>query len=94
MDKLKQEIMARLGRQIRDERMRQGMSQLELAKRVGYAHYQPILRWEKGITFPSPEGFFQLKKVLGLDLNLTPENNNEIVRKTDQNQGKKTADNY
>ena len=60
-----------LGGKIRQLRNQKGLTQEELAKRIG-ANKSYISRIEKGITVPSVATFYRIINALGLTIELKP----------------------
>ncbi len=57
-----------IGMQIRQFRRQQGVTQAELARKIGVKQYS-IARWEKGQNSPTPERLAKIAEVLGVGLN-------------------------
>lgn len=58
------------GKMIREARLRAGMTQLELAERMGTS--QPVIaRWEKGHRSPSVEALVRAVRACGLDISMS-----------------------
>ena len=57
-----------LGKRIRELRISKGMTQMQLAKRMGYIGNSRIASWEKGENIPSPSNLKKLSNILGVDL--------------------------
>ena len=64
------EAIPKLVLMLRDERIRQNMSQWQLAQRTGY-HDKEISRWEKGVNQPRLLAVIDIANALGKDLVLT-----------------------
>ena len=60
-------IEKRIGRQIRELRKEQGISQIELAGRMGLS-FQQIQKYEKGITKISVSRLYQIADALGVNI--------------------------
>ena len=60
-----------LGGKIKQMRNQKGLTQEELAKRIG-ANKSYISRIEKGITVPSVATFYRIINALGLTIELKP----------------------
>jgi len=56
-----------IGNQIRHFRKQQGITQEELAQKIGVRQYS-IARWEKGHNNPTPEKIGKIAEVLGVAL--------------------------
>lgn len=57
--------MSTLSENIKYCRMRQGMTQAELAKACGMSGYKAIQAWEYGVATPRPQTFSQLCELFG-----------------------------
>lgn len=55
-----------LGEYIQKTRKKQGLSQIELAKKIGSLKYQNISNWEQGSAGPSFENFVKLCEALNV----------------------------
>lgn len=66
------DIKTRIGAAIKAARLVRGLSQRELAAKLGYEHYQRVLLWESGRTLPTLEAFEKMETVLDLKLDLIP----------------------
>lgn len=68
IDSLDQENLAILGKKIRETRERNNLSQIQLAKILGYK--QPLIsHWEKGKEIPNSLVIMRLVNEFGLVLN-------------------------
>lgn len=56
-----------IGRRIREERIKQGMSQAELGALIGVT-YQQLHKYESGANRTSSSRLFQIANILGVDL--------------------------
>lgn len=68
-----------LNDRLREARLRAGLSQRELAKRID-AKPQSISAWEKGDYSPSESALFKLMKELNVDANYLYEDDMKSVR--------------
>jgi len=66
---LQENLTKRIGRKIRELRRQRGLTQMELAERVGVS-FQQIQKYEKGATRISVERLDQICKVLGVGIHL------------------------
>jgi transcriptional regulator with XRE-family HTH domain len=57
-----------LGKRIRELRISKGMTQMQLAKRMGYIGNSRIASWEKGENIPSPSNLKRLSQIFEVDL--------------------------
>lgn len=57
-----------LGKRIRELRISEGMTQMQLAKRMGYIGNSRIASWEKGENIPSPSNLKRLSQIFEVDL--------------------------
>lgn len=55
-----------IGERIKELRKQQGMTQSDLAKKLGIP-YQSIGQWERGIRTPKPKTIFRIIEALGVD---------------------------
>jgi transcriptional regulator with XRE-family HTH domain len=84
------------GTLIRQARLRRGLSQSELAERLGRDRAQ-IARWEHGTNVPSYETLRDVLNRLGFDLppklvELTDEPDDEIRRRIEQTPSERVAE--
>lgn len=61
--------MSKIGENIKKYRILRGLSQEELAHRLGYKGKSTISNWETGANFPSQEKQEELIQILGIDAN-------------------------
>ena len=65
--------MNKIGRKIKDTRKRVGMTQTEVAGKMGVS-YQTVAQWENGLRNPKPESVKRIADALGVGyLDLIPE---------------------
>lgn len=57
-----------LGKRIRELRISEGMTQMQLARRMGYIGNSRIASWEKGENIPSPSNLKRLSQIFEVDL--------------------------
>lgn len=57
-----------LGKRIRELRISEGMTQMQLARRMGYVGNSRIASWEKGENIPSPSNLKRLSQIFEVDL--------------------------
>lgn len=58
-----------LGNYLREAREAKGLTQIEVAKRLGYSTSQFVSNWERGMCSPAENKMKKLIKMLGLDKN-------------------------
>ncbi len=56
-----------IGQRIREERIKRGMTQSELAKRIGIT-YQQAHKYERGVNGTSVSRLLQIASILGIDI--------------------------
>lgn len=57
-----------IGDYLRTKRLERGLSQVEVAKSLGYTSAQFVSNWERGISRPPITTILQLSKIYGIDL--------------------------
>jgi len=60
-------IISKLTQKLREERMRQGLSLAELARRSGLSHTM-VMRMEKGERLPTIDTLLRITEALGCEL--------------------------
>lgn len=68
MTKENESFLKEMGERIRDQRIKLGISQIELAKKIGYSNRSSLIKLEKGEIDPSQSKMISLAKAL----NTTP----------------------
>lgn len=58
-----------LGTFIKEKRLRKGLSQAELAEKLGYASPQFVSDWERGVSSPPMKKLPEISKELSVNLN-------------------------
>ncbi len=61
-------IEKKIGEKIRELRKKKGLSQIELANRIGIS-FQQIQKYEKGLSKISISRLYQISDALGVDIN-------------------------
>lgn len=62
-------VKENLGTFIKERRLRKGISQAELAERLGYASPQFVSDWERGVSSPPIKKLPEISKELGVSMN-------------------------
>ena len=70
-----------LGKRIKELRLSHRMSQMQLAKRLGYQGNSLVARWEKGTVIPSAKNLVALSNIFEVDLMKYLNNDVPIVSK-------------
>lgn len=61
------QVSRRIGTNIRSFRLAQGLTQRQLAERIGTDSFQ-VSRWERGANRPTDERLYALANALGVDV--------------------------
>ncbi len=62
-------VKENLGTFIKEKRLKKGLSQAELADRLGYASPQFVSDWERAVSSPPIKKLPEISKELGVNLN-------------------------
>lgn len=58
------------GQRLKLARQDAGLTQTDLAKLLGYKHFQQVANWEHGENFPPKAKFKKICKILKVDINM------------------------